>query len=137
IAGTRQDLPAGGGVVAVQPYHQRLGDLLAPLGQQLQRAHNAGGDLVTRGDPTEDVDEHRLHVRVGQHDLQPVGHHRGARTATDVEEVGRPYPTATLSGVRDDVECGHHQPGAVADHTYRATVELDIVEALLLRPLLQ
>src|SRR3712207_3459769 len=84
-----EDGAAGLGVVAVEAHHERLGDLLAALTEQGERLDDAVGDLVAGGDAAEDVDEHRLDRRVAEHDLQAVGHHLGAGTAADVEEVGR------------------------------------------------
>src|SRR6266545_1420440 len=127
-----EDPPALVGVVAVQPYHQRLVHRLATLGEQREGVQDAVGHRVARGDAAEHVDEHALNRRVGQHDLQPVGHHLGARAAADVEEVGRAYPVL-LAGVGDDVEGGHDQAGAVADDAHLA-VELDVVEVALLGP---
>ena len=54
--------------------------------------HDAVGHRVARGDAAEDVDEHARDGRVGEDDLQPVGHHLGRRAAADVEEVGRAAP---------------------------------------------
>ena len=123
------------GVVAVQPHDERLGDLLAALGQQGQRGDDAVGDRVAGGDAAEHVDEDAAHRRVRQHDLQAVGHHLGRGAAADVEEVGRLDPAVRLARVGDDVQSGHHQAGAVADDADLA-VELDVVEVLGLgRPL--
>src|SRR5690606_29255177 len=58
------------------------------------------------------------------------------RAATDIEEVGRLYSAEVLSGVGHYVQCGHHQPGAVADDA-NGTVQLDVVEVLGLGGLLQ
>ena len=99
--------------------------------EQRERLDDAVGDLVAGGDAAEDVDEHALHRRVGEHDLQTVGHHRGARAAADVEEVGRLDAAVPLARVRDHVERRHDQAGAVADDADLA-VELDVVEVLLL-----
>src|SRR5262245_144422 len=131
-----QDGPAGFGIVAVQAYDQRLGDRLAAFAQQRQRLQDAVGDRVARGDAAEDVDEHALDSRVGQHDLQAVRHHLGARAAADVQEVGRLDPAELLTGVRHHVQCGHDQARAVADDADLA-VELDVVEVLGLGRLLQ
>src|SRR6201995_977075 len=72
--GLVEDPAALGRVVAVQPDHDRVPDLLAPLAQHADRGHDAVGHRVTGGDAAEDVDEHALYGRVGQHDLQAVGH---------------------------------------------------------------
>src|ERR1700744_3122780 len=55
-------------VVAVQPDHDRVTDLLAPVVQQADRGHDAVGHRVAGGDAAEHVDEHAAHGRVGQHD---------------------------------------------------------------------
>ena len=83
------------------------------------------------GDPAEDVDEHALHGRVGQDDVQPVGHDLGRGAAADVEEVGRLDAAELLAGVGDDVQGAHDQAGTVADDADLA-LELDVVEVLLL-----
>src|SRR6201994_4034526 len=91
--GLVEDPAALGRVVAVQPDHDRVPDLLAPLAQHADRGHDAVGHRVAGGDAAEDVDEHAAHRGVGKHDLQAVGHHLGRGAAADVQEVGRPDPT--------------------------------------------
>src|SRR2546429_6653226 len=81
VAGGVEDPPTFLGVVAVQAYHQGFVQHLAPVGEQLERVQDAVGHRVAGGDPAEDVDEHALDRRVGQDDLQPVGHHLGAGPA--------------------------------------------------------
>ena len=88
------------------------------------------------GDAAEDVDEHAAHVRVGQDDVEAVGHHLGRGAAADVEEVGRLDAAVLLAGVGDDVQGRHDQARAVADDADLA-VELDVVEVLLLGLLLE
>src|SRR5918999_5747005 len=112
VVGLGEDPPALLHVVAVEPDDQRLGRLVA---EQLQRVHDAVGDRVAGGDPPEDVDEDALDGGVGQDDVQPVGHDLGRGATTDVEEVGRLHAAELLTGVGDDVQCAHHEPGAVAD----------------------
>ena len=70
-------------------------------------------------------------LRVAEDHVEAVGHHLGVGAAADVEEVRRLDAAVLLAGVRDDVEGGHDQAGAVADDADLA-VELDVVEALLL-----
>ena len=53
----------------------------------LQRLQDALRHQVAARDPSEDVDEHRLHGRVGQHDLERGRHLIGAGAAPDVQEV--------------------------------------------------
>src|SRR6202030_1753202 len=88
---------------------------------------------VAGGDPAEDVDQDAAYARVGQHDLQAVGHDIGGRPAADVEEVGRPDPAERLARVGHHVQGGHHQARAVADDADLA-LELDVVEVLLPSP---
>src|SRR5919205_2145000 len=110
--GLGQDAPALLHVVAVEPDDQRLGRLVA---EDAEGGDDAVGDGVAGGDTAEDVDEHALHGRVGEDDLQAVGHHLGRGAAADVEEVGRADAAEVLTGVGDDVERAHDQAGAVAD----------------------
>src|SRR3954468_3950235 len=128
VVGLGEDPPALLHVVAVEADDQRLGRLVP---QDLQRLDDAVRDGVAGGDPAEDVDEDALHGRVGQDDLQPVGHNLGGGATADVEEVGRPHAAELLAGVRDDVQGAHDQAGAVADDADLA-LELDVVEVLLL-----
>src|SRR6187431_833297 len=123
-----QDAPALLDVVAVEAHHERPVLLVA---EGVERPDDAVGHGVAGRDAAEDVDEDALDLRVGQDDVQPVGHHLGARAATDVEEVGRLLAAELLAGVGDDVQGAHDQPGTVADDADRA-VELDVVEVLLL-----
>src|SRR4051795_1782659 len=133
VVGLGEDPPALLHVVAVEADDQRLGRLVP---QDLQRLDDAVGHGVAGGDPAEDVDEDALHGRVGQDDVQPVGHDLGRGAATDVEEVGRADPAELLAGVGDDVQGAHDQAGAVADDP-DLTVELDVVEVLGLGRCLQ
>src|SRR3954469_22510401 len=128
VVGLGEDPPALLPVVAVEPEDQPLG---CPVAEQLQGVHDAVGDGVAGRDPAEDVHEHALHRRVGQDDVQTVGHDLGRGATTDVEEVGGLDPAELLAGVGDDVQRAHDQAGAVADDADLA-VELDVVEALLL-----
>src|SRR3954451_21793171 len=128
VVGLGEDPPALLHVVAVEPDDQRLGRLVA---EQLQRVHDAVGDGVAGRDAPEDVDEHARDGRVGQDDVQPVGHHLGGGATTDVEEVGRADPAELLAGVGDDVEGAHDEAGSDPDEADLA-FELDVVEVLLL-----
>src|SRR5438132_6842319 len=69
-----QDAPALGRVVAVQPDPDRAVHVVAALGQHADGRDDAVRHRVAGGDPAEDVHEHAAHARVGQHDLQAVGH---------------------------------------------------------------
>src|SRR5215217_1017221 len=115
-------------VVSVQPDDEGLGGLVA---EDLQRVDDAVGDRVARGDAAEHVDEHALDLRVPEDDVQAVRHHLRGRPAADVQEVRRLHPADLRTGVRDDVQGAHDQPGAVADDADLA-VELDVVETRLL-----
>src|SRR5215467_5288886 len=128
-----QDRPPGGGVVAVQPDHDGAVDLLAPFAEHAQRRHDAVRHLIAGGDAAEHVDQHAAHAGVGQHDFQAVRHHLGRGTAADVEEVRGPDAAEGLARLRDHVQGGHHQPGAVADDA-DLPLELDVVEVLLPGP---
>src|SRR6478752_3969166 len=123
-----QDAAALLDVVAVEAHDERTVLLVA---ERVEGADDAVGDGVARRDAAEDVDEDALDLRVGQDDVQAVGHDLGARAATDVEEVGRLLAAELLTGVGDDVEGAHDEARAVADDADRA-VELDVVEVLLL-----
>ena len=104
-------------------------EALAPeLGE---RADDALGDGVARGDSAEDVHEDALDLRVAEDDVQARGHDLGRGAAADVEEVGGLHAAVVLAGVGDDVEGRHHQARAVADDSDLA-VELDVVEVVLL-----
>src|SRR5690242_6303706 len=131
--GLLQDAPALGGVVAVQPDHDRAVDLVAAALQHADGRDDPVGHRVAGGDPAEDVHEHAADARVGQHDLQAVRHHLGRRAAADVEEVGGPDPAERLARVGHHVQGRHDQAGPVADDADLA-VELDVVEVLLLGP---
>src|SRR6478752_3712587 len=123
---------AGRTVHGVEADDERVVDGVAVRRDQLERLDDAVGDLVAGGDPTEDVDEDALHGRVAEDDLEAVGHDLRRGAATDVQEVRGLHAAEVLTGVGDDVERAHDQTGAVADDADLA-VELDVVEALLLR----
>ena len=128
MVGLGQDAAALVDVVAVEADDQRLVGLVA---QDLQRADDAVGDRVARGDAAEDVDEHALDLRVAEDDVEAGGHHLRRGAAADVEEVGGLDAAVLLTGVGDDVQRRHHQTRAVADDADLA-VELDVVEVVLL-----
>ena len=93
----------------------------------LDRGDDAGGEHVAAQDAAEDVDQHRLHVRVRHQDPEGVLDLLGVGAAADVEEVGR-LATRQL----DDVHRRHRQPGAV-DHAADRAVEADVVQRELAR----
>src|SRR5690606_18138159 len=110
-----EDPPALLHVVAVQPDDEGLGRLVPEL---LQGPDDAVGDGVAGGDAAEHVDEDDLDLRVGEDDVQPVGHDLCGGATADVEEVGGlgQHPVGAgadvLTGVGDDVQGAHHQAGA-------------------------
>ena len=114
-------------VGAVEAHDERDGrlDLLERLDQALR-------DLVAARDAAEDVEQHGGDVLVGEDHLDRLGDRLGLRAAAGVEEVrGR------AARLGDDVERGHHEPGAVAEDADVA-VELDVGEPALARhPLLR
>src|SRR5215467_14121747 len=134
--GLVQDAPSLGGVVAVEADHDRVADLLAARAEQADRGHDPVGHRVAGGDAAEHVDEHAADRRVGQDDLQAVGHDLGGRPAADVQEVGGPDAPERLAGVGHHVQGGHDQPGTVADDADLA-LQLHVIEVLLLGPGLQ
>src|SRR3954447_19056148 len=104
VVGLGEDPPALLDVVAVEPDDQRLGRLVA---EDAEGGDDAVGDGVTGGDPAEHVDEHALHGRVGEDDLQAVRHHLGRGATADVEEVGRADAAELLTGIGHDVQGAH------------------------------
>ncbi len=80
------------------------------------------GDHVALHDAAEDVDQDRLHVRVGEDDLEGRRHLLGGGAAADVEEVRR-----LAAVVLDDVHRRHRQAGAV-HHAADVAVERDVGE---------
>src|SRR4051794_14940275 len=133
MAGLGEDAASLDDVVAVEPDHQRLVRFVA---EHAEGRDDAVRDRIAGGDTAEDVDEDRPDGRVVEDDVQTVGHDFRAGAAADVEEVRRLDAAVLLAGVRDDVQRRHHQTGAVTDHADLA-VELDVVEAPLLRLLFQ
>ena len=113
------------------PSRRTTSGLFASSPRIFERADDAVGDRVARGDAAEDVDEHALDLRVVEDDVEARGHHLGRGAAADVEEVGRLHAAVLLAGVGDDVERRHDQARAVADDADLA-VELDVVEVVLL-----
>src|SRR5215469_8345227 len=132
-AGLAEDRPACRGVVAVEAHYDRPCDLLAALAEHAERRHDAVRHGVAGCDAAEHVDQHAAHVRVRQHYLEAVGHDLGRGSATDIEEVRWPDPAERLAGQGHHVECGHDQPGPVADDAH-LPFELDVVEVLRLGP---
>src|ERR1700744_6196585 len=110
-----EDPAALGRVVAVQPHHDRVADLVAALTEHADRRDDPVGHRVAGGDAAEHVHEHALHLWAGQHDLQAVGHDLGRGAAADVEEVGGPHAPELLTGVGHHVQRGHDQASAVPD----------------------
>ena len=93
----------------------------------VERQQDPARDLVAARDAAEDVEEDRLHLRVGGDDLQRIDHALRVAAAAEVAEVRRPP-----AGERDHVERRHDEPGAVAEDADLA-VELHVGDALLAR----
>src|ERR1700730_10448314 len=104
-----QDAPALGGVVAVEPDHDRAVDLLPAPGEHADRGDDPVGHRVTGGDPAEDVHEHAAHARVGQPDLRAVAHPLARGAAADVEEVRGPDTAERLARIGHHVQGRHDQ----------------------------
>ncbi len=127
----REDAQAFRGRVAVETDHERLGYV-----EFVDGFENAERHLFARGDAAVHVDQHGMHLRVGQHDFEACAHRLRRGAATDVEEVGRLHAGPLfLAGERDRIERAHDKAGAVADHTNLA-VEMHIVQSVLLGPAL-
>src|SRR4029078_612715 len=88
---------------------------------------DAFGDRVAAHDAAEDVDEDRLHLRGGEHDLERLGHLLGRGAAADVEEVRR-----LAAEQLDRVHRRRGGAGAV-DEAADVAVELDVGEVELAR----
>src|SRR6185503_10226038 len=84
----------------------------------VERRDNTAGHLVHTGDAAEDIEHHRLDVRVGEDDLERGLNFVLARATANVEEVGR-LATVEL----DHVHGGHGQASPV-DHAADVAVEL-------------
>ena len=76
----------------------------------VERLEDPARDLVAAGDPAEDVEQDRLHLRVAGDDLERVDDALRVAAAAEVAEVRR-----AAAGERDDVERRHGEPGAVAE----------------------
>jgi hypothetical protein len=85
------------------------------------------GDQVAAHDATEDVDQHRAHLVVGQDDLERLGDARRGGATTDVEEVGR------CAAVQLDQVHGRHRKAGAVHHAADRAVERDVVEIVLRR----
>src|SRR4051794_17902925 len=133
VRGLAEDAASLDDVVAVEPDDQWL---VRFVPEHAERRDDAVRHRVAGGDAAEDVDEDRPDGGGVEDDVQTVGHDLPAGATPDVEEVRRLHAAVLLAGVRDDVQRRHDQAGAVPDHADLA-VELDVVEALLLRLLLQ
>ena len=112
-----QDLLAEIDVGALEPHHQRHGDV-----DLARRGHDALGDHVAAHDAAEDVDQDALDLGVGQQQLERRAHALLGGAAADVEEIGRRAAVQL-----DDVHGRHGQAGAV-DHAADVAVQLDVVQ---------
>ena len=93
----------------------------------VERLQHPARDLVAARDPAEDVEEDRLHLRVGADDLERIDHALRVTAAAEVAEVRRPP-----AGERDHVQRRHDEAGAVAEDPDLA-VELHVRDAFLAR----
>jgi len=89
-----EDSPSFKHVVAIQAHDERLGRAVA---EHSERGDDAIGHRIAGGDAAEDVHKDAAHGRVGQDDLEAVGHHLRRRAAADVEEVGPPVTPPCFS----------------------------------------
>ena len=110
------------GVRAVEADDDRLRDR-----HLVERREDPARHLVAARDPAEDVEEDRLHLRVGGDHLERVDDAFRVAAAAEVAEVRGP-----AAGERDHVQRRHDEPGAVAEDADLA-VELDVGDALLAR----
>ena len=108
------------GVRPVEPDDDRVLD--PHLRERLQ---DPASNLVAAGDPAEDVEEDRAHVRVLRDDLERVDDALRVAAAAEVAEVRRP-----AADERHDVHGRHRQAGSVPEHP-DVTVELHVGDALL------
>src|SRR5439155_23799813 len=107
------------GVRAVDADHDRRVDL-----DSAERLDDPVGHFIAAGDPTEDIDQDRPHVRVGVDHLERVRHDVRIRATTDVQEVcGR------STDLIYDVERAHRQAGAIGDDAHAAG-QADVLQAL-------
>src|SRR5690606_36859594 len=109
VVGLVQDAATFIDVVAVEAHDQRLVRCGAELGQ---RADDALGHGVTRGDSAEHVHEHGFHLRVAEDDVETGSHYLGRGSTTDVEELRGLHSAVVLASVGNDIQCAHHKPGA-------------------------
>ena len=129
MRGLRENRAALLDFVAVEAHDERLGGRVA---QRLERADDAAGNLVARGDATEDVDKDGAHLVVAEDDVQALGHNLGRGAAADVEEVRGLHAAKLLAGHRHHVEGRHDQARAVTDDADLA-LQAHVVESGRLR----
>ena len=110
------------GVRPVEPHDDGLVDP-----HLVERLEDPARDLVAARDAAEDVEEDRLHLGIARDDLQRVHDALRVAAAAQVAEVRRP-----AARVRDHVQRGHDQAGAVAEDPDLA-VELHVNHVLLAR----
>src|SRR5665811_127185 len=88
-------------VVAIKTHNNRLGGAVS---EELQRADDALGHSVTRGDAAEHIDEHALDLLVAEDDIEAIGHYLCRSAAADVQEVGGFDAAMLFACIRDNVE---------------------------------
>src|SRR5918994_4663882 len=113
------------GVRAVETDDYGEGDPRPLYGREQSSCH-----LIAACNAAEDVEEHAPDLLVGGDDIEGSRDLLGVGPAADVAEVGW-----LATGLGDDVEGTHHEPGPVAEDADVA-VELDVLQPDLLRPLL-
>jgi len=84
--------------------------------------HHTICHAVAAHNPSEDVDQDGLHVRVFQNNAEASFYGFRTRGATDIEEVSR-LATCQL----DDIHRGHRQPSPV-DHAANVTIQANVVK---------
>ena len=117
-----EDLLAEVDVGALEAHHQRHPDV-----DLARRGDDALGDHVAAHDAAEDVDQHALHLGIGQQQLERRGDPLLGGAAADVQEIGRRAAVQL-----DDVHGRHRQAGAV-DHAADVAIQLDIVQLVAAR----
>src|SRR5690625_3005557 len=112
-------------LVTVQADNQWFG---CGIAEDFQGLHNTVGNLVTRGDTTENVDEYGVNFWVTQDHVEAIGHNLGVRATTDVQEVCWLDGAVVFTGVGDNVQGGHDEACTVTNNA-NGTFKLHIVEA--------
>src|SRR5579863_4577930 len=107
-------------VCALEPQHDGHLHL-----QIARRVHHPGGQPVNAQNPAENVDKNRLHVLVGQQNLERVFNLFLCCSSTNVQKIRR-----TAAGVLDDVHGRHGQARAI-HHAGDGSIQLDVIQRVL------